>query len=33
LSPQMTRQSQANALEMAYLPEEEKRVLVQRRSE
>jgi adenosine deaminase len=33
LSPQMTRQSQANALEMAFLPEEEKRALVQRRSE
>jgi len=27
MSPQMTRQSQANALEMAFLPEEEKRAL------
>ncbi len=33
LSPQMTRQSQLNALEMAFLPEEEKQALVQRRSE
>jgi adenosine deaminase len=33
LSPQMTRQSQANSLEMAFLPEEEKRALLKRRSE
>jgi len=33
LSPQMTRQSQANALEMAFLPEDEKRALLKRRSE
>ena len=32
LSAQMTRQSQANALEMAFLPEEEKRALLKRRS-
>lgn len=31
LSPRMTRQSQANALEMAFLPEEEKRDLLNRK--
>jgi len=33
LTPQMTRQSQVNALEMAFLPEDEKRALLKRRSE
>lgn len=33
LSPRMIRQSQANALEMAFLPEYEKRELLKRRSE
>ena len=31
LSAQMTRQSQVNALEMAFLPEAEKRALLKRR--
>ena len=33
LSPQMTRQSQVNALEMAFLPEEEKRALLEKKSQ
>jgi adenosine deaminase len=33
LSPRMTRQSQANALEMAFLPEDEKRALLKRHRE
>jgi adenosine deaminase len=33
LSPQMVRQSQVNALEMAFLPEQEKREMLNRRSE
>jgi len=32
LIPQMTRQAQANALEMAFLPEEEKRTLLENKS-
>jgi len=32
LSPRMTRQSQANALEMAFLPEDEKRALLEKKS-
>jgi len=32
LSPQMTRQAQANALEMAFLPEEEKHSLLEKKS-
>jgi adenosine deaminase len=32
LSPQQTRQAQANALEMAFLPEHEKRVLLERKA-
>ena len=33
LSPQMTRQSQVNALEMAFLPEDEKRALLEQHRE
>jgi len=32
LTPQMTRQAQVNALEMAFLPEEEKRALLSRKA-
>jgi adenosine deaminase len=32
LSPQMTVQAQANALEMAFLPEEEKRALLEKKA-
>ena len=32
LSPQQTRQAQANALEMAFLTEQEKKALLQRRT-
>ena len=33
LTPQMTRQAQINALEMAFLPDDEKRVLAEKKSE
>jgi adenosine deaminase len=32
MTVQMTRQSQANALEMAYLPETEKRAMLERKA-